>query len=451
MSTTTVAPRTKPLKVAMASFIGTGIEYYDFFIYGTAAALVFPKLFFPEQSPLMATLLSFATFGVGFFARPVGGVVFGHFGDRIGRKKMLVISLMGMGGATFCMGLLPGYATIGILAPILLTVLRILQGFCVGGEWGGATLMAVEHAPVGKRGLYGAFPQMGAPAGTALATVAFLTVAQLPDEQFLTWGWRIPFLLSAALVVVGLFIRLTIGESPEFVAVHEHKEEVKLPIKVAFQKYWRQILLVAGIYFSQGIFAYICISYFVSYATAVVKLDRTYALLGVFVAGIVAVFLYGYFGSLSDRIGRKTTYMIGAVAMGVSIWPAVALINTGNPWLFALAIVLVFGVAMAPAGGATGSLFSLMFGAEVRYTGVSVGYTLSQITGSAFAPLIAVALYGAFGNTNALVIYLLAASAVSIISLLLLPGPWGRKEAARQLEYARRRPPSPSTTAPPQS
>ncbi len=437
MSTTTVAPRTNPLKVALASFIGTGIEYYDFFIYGTAAALVFPKLFFPEQSPLMATLLSFATFGVGFFARPVGGVVFGHFGDRIGRKKMLVISLVGMGGATFCMGLLPGYATIGILAPFLLTVLRILQGFCVGGEWGGATLMAVEHAPVGKRGLYGAFPQMGAPAGTALATVAFLTVAQLPDEQFLTWGWRIPFLLSAALVVVGLFIRLTIGESPEFVAVHEHKEEVKLPIKVAFQKYWRQILLVAGIYFSQGIFAYICISYFVSYATAVVKLDRTYALLGVFVAGLVAVFLYGFFGSLSDRIGRKTTYMIGAVAMGVSIWPAVALINTGNPWLFSLAIVLVFGVAMAPAGGATGSLFSLMFGAEVRYTGVSVGYTLSQITGSAFAPLIAVALYGAFGTTNALVIYLLAASAVSIISLLLLPGPWGRKEAARQLDYAK--------------
>ena len=220
-------------------------------------------------------------------------------------------------------------------------------------------------------------------------------MAQLPDEQFLSWGWRIPFLLSAALVAVGLFIRLTIGESPEFVAVHLHHDEVKLPIKVAFQKYWKEILLVAGIYLSQGIFAYVCISYFVSYGTAVVHLNRTAALLGVFTAGIVAVILYGFFGSLSDRIGRKTTYMIGAVAMAVSIWPAIALINTGNPWLFALALVLVFGVAMAPAGGATGSLFSLMFGAEVRYTGVSVGYTLSQICGSAFAPLIAVALYGA--------------------------------------------------------
>ena len=257
-----------------------------------------------------------------------------------------------------------------------------------------------------------------------------------PDEQFLSWGWRIPFLLSAALVAVGLFIRLTIGESPEFVAVHEHHDEVKLPIKVAFQKYWKEILLVAGIYLSQGIFAYVCISYFVSYGTAVVHLNRTAALLGVFVAGIVAVVLYGVFGSLSDRIGRKTTYMIGAVAMAVSVIPAIALINTGNPWLFALALVLVFGVAMAPAGGATGSLFALMFGAEVRYTGVSVGYTLSQICGSAFAPLIAVALYGATGSTNGLVIYLLVASVISIISLLLLPGPWGRKEAAKQLEYA---------------
>ena len=435
MSTTT-APRTSPLKVASASFIGTTIEYYDFFIYGTAAALVFPKLFFPNASPLLGALLSFATFGVGFFARPVGGVVFGHFGDRVGRKKMLVISLVGMGAATFFMGVLPGYASIGVAAPILLTLLRILQGFCVGGEWGGATLMAVEHAPVGRRGFYGAFPQMGAPAGTALATLAFLAVSKLPETSFLSWGWRIPFLLSSALVIVGMVIRLTIGESPEFVKVRESSERVKLPAAVAFQKYWKEILLVAGIYLSQGVFAYICISYFVSYGTTVQHISRPAALMGVFVAGVVAVAGYGFFGSLSDRIGRKTTYLIGAVAMVVVIGPALALINTGNPWLFGLALVLVFGIAMAPAGGATGSLFALMFGPEVRYTGVSIGYTISQICGSAFAPLIATAIYAATKSTTGLLWYLLAAGVISVISVLLLPGPYGKKEAAKQLEYA---------------
>ena len=434
MSTTT-APQTKPLKVASASFIGTTIEFYDFFIFGTAAALVFPTLFFPGESPLLGALLSFATFGVGFLARPLGGIVFGHYGDRIGRKKMLVISLVGMGSATFLMGLLPGYAAIGILAPILLALLRLVQGFCVGGEWGGATLMAVEHAPIGKRGFYGAFTQMGSPGGVALATLVFLAVAQLPDEQFLTWGWRIPFLFSAVLVAVGLFIRISVTESPEFVQVKVHDEQVKLPVKVAFQKYWRQILLVAGIFISQGIFAYICISYFVSYGTAVLKIDRTAALLGVCAAAVVATILYGVFGAVSDRIGRKTTYLIGAVAMAVSIAPAIALINTGNPWLFGVALMLVFGLAMSPAGGATGSLFSLMFGAEVRYTGVSLGYTIAQLCGSAFAPLIAVALYGATGSTDGLLIYMLAASAISITSLLLLGGPFGRKEAARQFEH----------------
>jgi metabolite-proton symporter len=437
MSTTTAPQRrTNPLRVAAASFIGTTVEYYDFFIYGTAAALVFPKLFFPEASPVAGALLSFATFGVGFFARPLGGIVFGHFGDRIGRKRMLIISLVGMGTATFLMGLLPGYAQIGIAAPILLTVLRLLQGFCVGGEWGGATLMAVEHAPAGKRGFFGAFPQMGAPAGTALATLVFLVVAQLPDDQFLSWGWRIPFLFSAVLVIVGLFIRLTISESPEFVRVRQLHEQVKLPIAVAFKKHWRQILLVAGIFFSQGVFAYICISYLVSYGTAVVKIDRSAALLGVFASAIIAVVLYGFFGSLSDKFGRKTMYLIGAIAMGVSIVPAIALINTGNPWLFALALILVFGIAMAPAGGVTGSLFALIFSPEVRYTGVSVGYTLSQICGAAFAPLIATALFAATGSTDGLLVYLVIAAVISIVSVLILPGPFGRNEAAGQNEYA---------------
>lgn len=424
---------TSPFKVAMASFIGTTIEYYDFFIYGTAAALVFPHLFFPDSTPLMGTLLSFATFGVGFLARPVGGVIFGHFGDRVGRKQMLIISLVGMGLATLLMGLLPGYAQIGIAAPILLTVLRLFQGVMVGGEWGGATLMAVEHAPKGKKGFYGAFPQTGAPAGTALATVAFLAVAQMPDEAFLAWGWRLPFLASSILVVVGLIIRLTISESPAFAAARQQQELVKVPLIEAFKRHPKEIFLIAGTYLSQGVLAYITMSYLVNYASQVVGLDRSMALLGVLIAAVVAVILYPIFGALSDTWGRKTMYFIGALAMLLSIWPAFAMINTGTVLGFISAVVLIFGLAMPPAAGVTGSLFSMVFSREVRYTGASVGYTISQIAGPAFAPMIATALYAAYGTSDAVVVYLVIVAVISCISVALLPGGWGRKEAAHNL------------------
>ncbi|MGF0313265.1 MFS transporter [Rhodococcus sp. IEGM1428] len=422
-----------PLRVAMASFIGTTVEYYDFFIYGTAAALVFPKLFFPDASPLMGVLLSFATFGVGFLARPLGGVVFGHYGDRLGRKKMLVLSLVGMGVATFLMGLLPGYASIGIAAPILLTLLRLLQGFAVGGEWGGATLMAVEHAPKARKGFFGSFSMMGAPAGVSLATLAFFAVSQLPDDQFLSWGWRIPFLVSSILIVVGLVIRLTLEESPDFEKVKDTNAVSRMPIVEAFRKHRKEILLIAGTYLSQGVFAYICMAYLVSYGTSVAEITRTQALAGVFVAGIVAVVLYPVFGSMSDTFGRKTMYLVGAVAMGVVIGPAFLLINTGNPWLFMTALVLVFGIAMAPAAGVTGSLFSMIFDADVRYSGVSIGYTISQVVGSAFAPTIATALYAATGSSVSIVVYLVVVSLISIVSVILLPGGWGRNGAAMQL------------------
>ncbi len=301
------ATRVSPLRVAVASFIGTTVEFYDFLIYGTAAALVFPKLFFPNASPASGVLLSFATFGVGFFARPLGGMVFGHFGDRLGRKRMLVYSLLGMGFSTILIGLLPTYAHIGVAAPILLTLLRLVQGFAVGGEWGGATLMAVEHASPERKGFYGAFPQMGAPAGTAAATLAFFLVSQLPDDQFLSWGWRIPFLFSAVLIVIGLVIRLTLSESPEFAELRATSSVVRMPIADAFRKHWRQILLVAGSYLSQGVFAYICVAYLVAYGTTVAGIDRTWALFGVFVAAVVAVVMYPLFGSLSDRVGRKAS------------------------------------------------------------------------------------------------------------------------------------------------
>jgi metabolite-proton symporter len=422
------AQPTSPAKVASASFIGTTVEYYDFFIYGTAAALVFPELFFPNSSPLVGTLLSFATFGVGFLARPVGGVVFGHFGDRVGRKKMLVISLVTMGAATVLMGLMPTYNTIGILAPVLLTVLRLVQGFAVGGEWGGATLMAVEHAPEGKRGFYGAFPQMGAPAGVGLATIAFYFASQLAPEAFLAWGWRLPFLFSAVLVVVGLVIRLTIAESPEFEQVRQRAARVKMPVAEAIRRHPKEILLVAGTYLSQGVFAYITMSYLVGYASKEVGIARPQVLFGVFLASVVAVVLYAVFGALGDKWGRKTTYLLGAVLMLLTIAPAFALINTGSALNFTLAIVLVFGIAMAPAGGVTGSLFSMVFTPEVRYSGASVGYTLSQILGSAFAPLIATALYASYGSSAPVVVYLLTVAAISVVSVLLLPGKLGKPE-----------------------
>jgi len=416
----TVSSRVSPMRVALASFIGTTVEFYDFLIYGTAAALVFPKLFFPAVSPATGLLLSFATFGVGFVARPLGGIVFGHFGDRVGRKRMLVYSLLIMGGATVLMGLLPTYDQIGLAAPILLTLLRLAQGFAVGGEWGGATLMAVEHAAAERKGLYGAFPQMGAPGGTACATLAFWAVSQLPDDQFLSWGWRIPFLASAVLIAIGLAIRLSVTESPDFAALRERERVARMPIAEAFRTHWRQILLVAGAYLSQGVFAYICVAYLVSYGTTVAGIDRTHALFGVALAAVVAVFSYPVCGALSDRIGRLPVFLAGVIAMGLSVWPVFALINTGSSVWFAVALLLVFGFAMAPAAGVTGSLFSLSFEPDVRYSGVSIGYTLSQVVGSAFAPTIAAALYAATKTSDSIVAYLVAVSVISAISAVLL-------------------------------
>jgi MFS family permease len=358
--------------------------------------------------------------------------VFGHFGDRVGRRRMLVYSLVGMGVATVLIGVLPTYAQIGLAAPLLLTVLRLAQGFAVGGEWGGATLMAVEHARAERRGFYGAFPQMGAPAGTAAATLAFFLVAQLPDEEFLSWGWRIPFLASAVLIAIGLVVRLTVTESPDFAELEARSAVVRTPIVAAFRRHWRQILLVAGAYLAQGVFAYICVAYLVSYATTVAEIPRQWALFGVFVAAVVAVLTYPLFGALSDRIGRKPLYLLGILVMAASAFPTFALINTGRPAFFVMALLLIFGLAMAPAAGVTGALFSMSFDADVRYSGVSIGYTLSQVIGSAFAPMIATALYTATGSSNAIAGYLIAVSAISALAVCFLPGPW--RASARRAE-----------------
>ncbi|WP_394162920.1 MFS transporter [Galactobacter valiniphilus] len=426
-------PRKSSRRAATASLVGTTIEYYDFMLYGLTAALVFPRVFFPEQSPLVGALLSFATFGIGFLARPLGGIVFGHFGDRVGRKKMLIITLIGMGVCTFFMGLIPGHDAIGDAAPVILIVLRFVQGFMVGGEWGGATLMAVEHAPAGKKGLYGTFAQMGAPSGVTLASLVFMLSSMLPDTAYYAWGWRVPFLFSIVLVVVGLVIRAKVAESPEFAASLKNQEVVKVPFVEAWRTQWKQILLTAGVYLGQGVMAYVALTYLVSYASTTAHIDRTITLLGVAIASALCASLHPVFGSLSDRIGRKTVYMIGSVLLLASIVPAFMLVNTGTNLGFILAIVLVQGVSMPFVSAVTGPLITTLFPSNLRYTGSSVGYTIAQIVGPAFAPMIATAIFGATGQWTAVAWYLAAMCLISIVCVIALGGAWGIKEAKQQL------------------
>ncbi|MCG2623057.1 MHS family MFS transporter [Arthrobacter sp. I2-34] len=426
------SPRSKARRTALGSLVGTTIEYYDFMLYGLTAALVFPKVFFPAQTPLVAALLAFATFGIGFLARPLGGIVFGHFGDRVGRKKMLVITLIGMGSCTFLMGLLPGYSLLGETAVVLLVVLRFIQGFMVGGEWGGATLMSVEHAPPGRKGLYGTFAQMGAPSGVTLAAVVFMATSSLPDADYFSWGWRVPFLLSILLVGVGLIVRTTLDESPEFAAAVKKEAVVKVPFIEAWRTHWKQILLVAGTYLSQGVMAYVALTYLVSYGANTAHLDRTMTLLGVAIASAICAAVHPVFGLLSDYIGRKTVYMIGAVLLLVMIVPAFLLVNTGMSVAFIIAIVLIQGIAMPLTSAVTGPLFTTLFPERIRYTGSSVGYTIAQIAGPAFAPMIATAIYGATGQWTSVAGYLAVICLISIVCVTLLGGAWGKKEAELQ-------------------
>lgn len=300
-----VGQNTSVRKVVFASLIGTTIEWYDFFVYGTAAALVFNKLFFPNVDPVIGTLAAFATFGVGFIARPLGGVVFGHYGDKIGRKSMLVITLLIMGIATTLIGLLPSFATIGIWAPILLVVLRFLQGLAVGGEWGGAVLMAVEYSPEDKRGFYGSWPQMGSPIALFLSTVIFSAFATLPDEQFLSWGWRVLFLVSIVLVGVGLYIRLRIFETPAFSEVKESGTGARLPIVDVLKNDLRKVLIAAGIVFVTIGGFYVVVTFSLSYGTETLGISRGVMLTGVIIAAISELITIPIFASLSDRIGRR--------------------------------------------------------------------------------------------------------------------------------------------------
>jgi metabolite-proton symporter len=406
-------------RVVIASLVGTSLEWYDFFIYGTAAALVFNKLFFPSFDPLVGTLLAFTTFAVGFIARPVGGVVFGHYGDRAGRKKVLVATLVLMGVATFAIGLLPTYATIGVWAPILLVTLRFLQGLGLGGEWGGAVLMTLESGEATKRGRNASWPQVGVPIGLLLANgVLSLMGAVTGDDAFLSWGWRVPFLLSGVLVLVGLWIRLSIEESPLFAGVESKHEKAKAPIVEVLQRYPRQVLLALGARVGVDVVFYVYVLFITTYVVTYLKLPQHYALNAVLIAAACQAVFIPLFGALSDRVGRRPVYLVGAV--GAAIWTFVffALLDTGSFPLIVLATVVAL-LLHAAMYGPQAAFIAEMFPTAVRYTGASMGYQLAGILGGALAPIIATALLNRYESSVFISVYVLVVLAITVLCVVL--------------------------------
>jgi MFS family permease len=406
-----------------ASLVGTTIEWYDFFLYATAASLVFNKAFFPDQSTFLGTLLSFATFAVGFLVRPIGGFVFGHVGDRIGRKRTLALTMFLMGGATALMGVLPTAAQIGVLAPILLLLLRIVQGFALGGEWAGAVLLAVEHGPPRRRGLFGSVPQIGLAIGLALGTGVFaLLQYALPEEAFLTYGWRIAFLLSVLLVIFGVVVRLRATETPAFEKVRDDDDRAAVPVKEVFTPPALRSTVLGmlsrwgeGAAFNTwGVFA-------ISYATTTLKLEKIPVLVSVTVAALLMAVLIPVSGLLTDRFGPKKIYAVGIAAYGIAVFPVFALFGTRNIWLYALALLVVFGVIHALFYGAEGTLYAALYPARIRYTGLSTVYQLSGVYASGLTPLILTALIGASGGKPWLACgYLVTTAAIAVVATLLL-------------------------------
>ncbi|MFI7126228.1 MFS transporter [Nonomuraea sp. NPDC050153] len=414
-------------KIVAASLIGTTIEWYDFFLYGSAAALVFNKLFFPESDPLTGTLLAFLTYAVGFVARPLGGLVFGHFGDRVGRKTLLVVSLLTMGAATFLIGCLPTYETLGPSAALLLTALRLVQGFALGGEWGGAVLIVSEHGDTARRGFWASWPQAGAPGGNLLATgVLAALAAWQSDEAFLAWGWRVPFLLSGVLVLIGLWIRLTITESPVF---QQAPPEKAPPIVGVLRHHWKDVLTAIGARLAENISFYLLTVFVITYAKSV-KIDNSTVLTAVLIASAIHFVTIPIWGALSDRIGRRPIYLAGAAGIGVWIFAFFPLVDTGNFLVITLAItvgLLFHGMMYGPQA----AFFSELFGTRMRYTGVSIGAQLSAIVAGALAPIIAVALLKSYSSSLPISVYLGLAALLTLGAVYAARETQGRDLAER--------------------
>ncbi|TFB99691.1 MFS transporter [Cryobacterium mannosilyticum] len=423
--TTTNAKRLEERRVLVGTMVGTTIEWYDFFIYAQAAGLVLAGLYFAplgSDNAALAQLVAWASIGISFLFRPLGAIVAGHLGDRLGRKAMLVVTLVMMGASTVLIGVLPTYAQIGVAAPLLLILLRILQGFSAGGEWGGAALMSVEHAPDNKRGFFGAYPQIGVPSGLILATGVMLVVTNsMTEEAFLAWGWRIPFLLSVVLIGIGYIIRRSVNESPVFTELQERKKESAAPLKELFAHNWRQVVLTALIFIANNAAGYLLIAFFSSYATKPAEagglgMERSPVLLASTVAAVfwLAATMFG--GILSDRIGRIRTFQIGYAWLFAWAIPMFLLIDTKNIVLFAVALV-VLAVGLGLSYGPQAALYAEMFPAHVRYSGVSIGYALGAILGGAFAPLIAQLLLDETSWSPSIGIYIMVLAAISFAAV----------------------------------
>ena len=414
-------------KVALTSLSGTSIEWYDFFLYGAAAGLVFPKLFFGEVDPTTALILSFLTFAAGFIARPVGGIIFGHFGDIVGRKKTLVIALMLMGIASTMIGLLPTYETIGIAAPLLLTFLRFCQGIAIGGQWGGAMLLVTESAPNNRRGFYGAYAQAGAPVGVILANIAFISVSSLTtEEDFLSWGWRIPFLISFVLVIISMYIQLRLEDTRAFKELEasksadpEEKRQIKSsPILEALRRYPGRISLAAGAFLSIQVTFYILVAFILAYGVQTTELSRNDILMAVLIGSAIMVPMQFVFSDYSDKNGRKGIFMTGAILTGVWAFALFPLIDTGSFYLVILGVsggLMFLGMMYGPQA----AFFAELFSTDVRYSGASLGYQIGAIIGGSFAPTIATLLWKNY-DIFWVSVYIAFASLASLLSVYFL-------------------------------
>ncbi|MFI7420729.1 MFS transporter [Nonomuraea sp. NPDC049684] len=427
-------------RVILAALVGTSLEWYDFFLYTTAATLIFGKLFFPSLDPLNATLAALTTNAVAFVARPLGGVVFGHFGDRAGRKTVLVVTLLLMGLSTFLIGVLPGYASVGVAAPVLLAVLRFVQGFGLGGEWGGAVIMSLEHGDSRRRGFNASWPQVGVPAGYVLATglLAILSFA-LPDAAFQSWGWRVPFLLSGALVLVGLWVRTRVAESPLFSRVERHGATARMPLVEVLRTHPRALLSAFTARIGVDVAFYTFTAYIIVYLTGPLKLERSVALYAVLIGSVLQLGLIPLFGALSDRLGRRPVYFAGVLAAAVWVFAFFPLLDTKSFPLIVLAAVVALA-AHAAMYGPQAAFIAELFSTRLRYSGASMGYQVAGIVGGAPAPIIALKLFDAYGTTLAVSLYVVVALAVTAVGLAIAPETRDLDLAAGERGTARRLP-----------